>query len=265
MERIDLARLDRTQVATMLTAILGAQPDARARRRGVTAARTATRSSPRSCWLRAGRADAGPRLPPTLREILLAHVAEVPETATAVLRVAAVAGRRVEHELLAEVAGLPEDELLEGLRAAVGGHLLVVEIGDGVERYAFRHALVQEVVYDELLPGERRNLHRSFAEALDGRSPTEGAAEAGRWAELAHHWAAAREDDRAFDASLRAAEAAMGSYAFGAALDRVRTCARSVGRRRRSRAALPVRPGRTAPKGGSWPRTWPPITGGPSP
>ena len=125
----------------------------------------------------------------------------MPETATAVLRVAAVAGRRVEHELLAEVAGLPEDELLEGLRAAVAGHLLVVEVGDGVERYAFRHALVQEVVYDELLPGERRNLHRTFADALDAHSPTEGAAEAGRWAELAHHWAAAREDDRAFDAS----------------------------------------------------------------
>ena len=98
------------------------------------------------------------------------------------------------------------------------GHLLVVEVGDGVERYAFRHALVQEVVYDELLPGERRTLHRTFADALDARSPTEGAAEAGRWAELAHHWAAAREDDRAFDASLRAAHAAMGSYAFGAAL-----------------------------------------------
>ena len=87
-----------------------------------------------------------------------------------------------------------------------------------MERYAFRHALVQEVVYDDLLPGERRTLHRAFAEALEARTPVGGAAEAGRWAELAHHWAAARQDDRAFAASVRAAEAAMGSYAFGAAL-----------------------------------------------
>ena len=217
VERIDLARLDRIQMATMLTAILGAQPEPE------LVADVYRRSDGNPFFAeellaasRQGRA--GPRLPPTLREILLAHVAAVPETATAVLRVAAVAGRRVEHELLAEVAGLPEDELLDGLRAAVGGHLLVVETGEGVERYAFRHALVQEVVYDDLLPGERRNLHRAFAEALEARTSVGGAAEAGRWAELAHHWAAARQDDRAFAASVRAAEAAMGSYAFGAAL-----------------------------------------------
>jgi DNA-binding CsgD family transcriptional regulator/tetratricopeptide (TPR) repeat protein len=215
VERIDLARLDRSQVVQLLTAILGTQPDPE------LVDEVFSRSDGNPFFaeelLAASRQETAGRLPPTLREILLAHISVVPETATAVLRVAAVAGRRVEHELLAEVAALPEDELLDGLRAAVGGHLLVVEIGDGVERYAFRHALVQEAVYDELLPGERRNLHRAFAEALDARTPAGGAAEAGRWAELAHHWAAARQDDRAFDASLRAAHAAMESYAFGAA------------------------------------------------
>ena len=161
----------------MLTAILGAQPEPE------LVADVYRRSDGNLFFAeellaasRQGRT--GPRLPPTLREILLAHVAAVPETATAVLRVAAVAGRRVEHDLLAEVAGLPEDELLDGLRAAVGGHLLVVESGEGAERYAFRHALVQEVVYDDLLPGERRNLHRAFAEALEARTSV-GAAEAG--------------------------------------------------------------------------------------
>ena len=165
---------------------------------------------------RQGRA--GPRLPPTLREILLAHVAAVPETATSVLRVAAVAGRRVEHELLAEVAGLPEDELLDGLRAAVGGHLLVVETGDGVERYAFRHALVQEVVYDDLLPGERRTLHRAFAEALEDERPSAAL----RKRAAGPSWRTTgpppgRTTERS-QRRVRAAEAAMGSYAFGAAL-----------------------------------------------
>ena len=217
VERIDLARLDRGQVAQLLRAILGAQPD------GALVDEVFRRSDGNPFFAEellaaSEQGTAGSGLPPTLREILLAHIAAVPETATSVLRVAAVAGRRVEHELLAEVAGLPEDVLLDGLRAAVAGHLLVVETGIDVERYAFRHALFQEAVYDELLPGERRNLHRAFAEALDARTPNTGAAEAGRWAELAHHWAAARKDDRAFDASLRAAQAAMESYAFGAAM-----------------------------------------------
>ena len=217
VERIDVARLDRGQVAVLLTAILGAQPEARL----VDEVFSRSDGNPffaEELLAASQQGTANPRLPPTLREILLAHIAGVPEPATAVLRVAAVAGRRVEHDLLAVVADLPEDELLEGLRAAVAGHLLVVETGDGAERYAFRHALVQEAVYDELLPGERRTLHRAFAEALDARTASSGAAEAGRWAELAHHWAAARQDDRAFDASLRAADAAMGSYAFGAGL-----------------------------------------------
>ena len=177
VERIDVARLTRSQVASLLMSILGTQPEPE------LVADVFSRSDGNPFFAeellaanRQGRA--GPRLPPTLREILLAHIAAVPETATAVLRVAAVAGRRVEHELLAEVAGLPEDELLDGLRAAVGGHLLVVESGEGVERFAFRHALVQEVVYDELLPGERRSVHRAFAEALEARTPVGGAAEA---------------------------------------------------------------------------------------
>ena len=47
----------------------------------------------------------GPRLPPTLREILLAHIASAPDSAQPVLGVAAVAGRRVEHDLLAGSPG----------------------------------------------------------------------------------------------------------------------------------------------------------------
>ena len=78
--------------------------------------------------LAAGRQDPdGPRLPPTLKEILLAHIATVDDPAATVLGVAAVAGRRVSHDLLARVADLPEASLHDGLRAAIGGNLLVVE------------------------------------------------------------------------------------------------------------------------------------------
>jgi DNA-binding CsgD family transcriptional regulator/tetratricopeptide (TPR) repeat protein len=216
VERIELARLDRADINALLSAILGDQPESDL----VDDVFARSDGNPFFAeeLLAASRQEAGERLPPTLREVLLARLATVPETAQPVLRVAAVAGRRVEHGLLARVAGLPEGELVEALRAAAGGHLLVVETEGGVDRYAFRHALVQEVVYDELLPGERNSLHRAFAEALDTQVPETGASEAGHWAELAHHWAAAREDRRAFDASLRAAAAAMSSFAFGAAL-----------------------------------------------
>ena len=217
VERLELGRLDRTELTAMLTAIRGVQP------RAELIDEVFKRSDGNPFFaeelLAAGQGDgAGSRLPPTLREILLAHVASVPEPAAPVLGMAAVAGRRVDHDLLAQVADLPESRLLEGLRAAIAGHLLVVETERGQERYAFRHALVQEAVYEDLLPGERRSLHRAFAEALDRQAPGSGASEAGHWAELAHHWAAAREEPRAFAASLRAAGAAIAAFASDAAL-----------------------------------------------
>src|SRR6185503_17495159 len=110
-------------------------------------------------------------LPPTLRGILLARISALPEDAQAVVGVAAVAGRRVGHDLLATVAG--QDAEADG--------------------YAFRHALMQEAAYDDLLPGERRRLHRAFAEAVANRAVGGGAADAAaHYAELAYHWSATR-------------------------------------------------------------------------
>ena len=165
----------------------------------------------------AGGAAAVSGLPPTVQAALTARIAAAPDGAQRVLRVAAVAGRRVDHDLLAEIVDLPEDELTDGLRAAIDRHLLVQD-GDGeTAGFAFRHALVQEAAYDDLLPGERRTLHRAYAEALAGRAQPAGAGGAAHWAELAHHWAAARDDVRAAQASVRAGDTAFEAYAFAAA------------------------------------------------
>ena len=80
------------------------------------------------------------------------------------------------------------------------------------ERYAFRHALVQEAVYGELLPQERTRLHSAFARALADQMPPQ--ADAPRAAELANHWQAAHDLPRAFDAWMRAGIAAEAIYAY---------------------------------------------------
>jgi predicted ATPase len=80
------------------------------------------------------------------------------------LRVAAVAGRRVDERLLAAVASLGEAELLAGLREAVDRQLLTIQPDQ--DTYTFRHALLQEAVYGELLPGERGRVHLALAHAL---------------------------------------------------------------------------------------------------
>ena len=72
---------------------------------------------------------------------------------------------RADHALLAETSGLDAPALRAALRDAVASHLIVAG-ADG--RHAFRHALLREVVVDDLLPGEREGLHLALARALGG-------------------------------------------------------------------------------------------------
>ncbi|MDH6697899.1 helix-turn-helix transcriptional regulator [Streptomyces sp. MAA16] len=141
--------------------------------------------------------EAGP-VPSGLADALLIRFEQLSDTAQQVLRTAAVAGRRVEHDLLRDAVGLPEDALESALREAIGRQLLVA--GDG-DRYAFRHALAREAVYADLLPGERSRLHGAFARLLAGRGGPAGSA-----AERAHHYRESHDLAEALAASVEAAD-----------------------------------------------------------
>jgi DNA-binding CsgD family transcriptional regulator/tetratricopeptide (TPR) repeat protein len=141
-------------------------------------------------------------LPHGLAEVLMARIEGLPPATQLVLRLAAVAGRRVEHGLLAAVSELSDDELEQALRDAVTHHVLVADTGGG-DAYVFRHALLREAIYTELLPGERSRLHARYAKLL-----AEQGEEAGAAAELAHHAVAAHDLPLALAASVRAAREA---------------------------------------------------------
>ncbi|SCL71386.1 helix-turn-helix transcriptional regulator [Micromonospora peucetia] len=134
----------------------------------------------------------------TLREIFLDRVDALPRHAHDVVHAVAAGVEPVEHWLLARVVRLPEEELIEAVRAAVA-HRLLVSADDG---YRLRHRLVAEVLGHELLPAERAALHRRYAEAL-----TEALAELHQ-ARLAHHWRLAGEPALALPATMAAAREA---------------------------------------------------------
>ena len=162
----------------------------------------------------AGDAGSGP-LPASLRETLLVRLERLPEPARQVVRVAAVAGRRVDEKLLARAAGLDERALGEALRAAVAEEVLVPS--EGGEAFAFRHALLREAAYAEVLPGERARLHAALARDLEAHPGLAGPGPAGA-AELAHHWQAAGQREAALAAFVRAGQEAERVYAFPEAL-----------------------------------------------
>jgi predicted ATPase/DNA-binding CsgD family transcriptional regulator len=200
INRVDLSRFSRDEVAAQLGAILGQRP-------GPAVTETVFDRSGGNAYLveeLAGAVAAGgdpADLPPSLADVLLSRVDALTVNAQKLLRTASVAGRAVPERLLAEVAGLEEAELLRALREAVDGHLLVVDqSGHG---YAFRHALTRDAVYEDMLPGERVRLHAAYAAALD-RDQDPGGDEADASA-LAYHWYAALDLPRALPAAVRAA------------------------------------------------------------
>jgi len=155
---------------------------------------------------------ASTRLPNSLSEIMLSRVELLDDAAADVLRAAAVAGRRVSHRLLAAVCDLPDQQLIKALRQCVAQHVLTIDAAD--DTYVFRHALLREAVYQELLPGERVGLHRALATALTADPGFSLAEDLTAAAELAYHWYEARALPEALTAAVRAGEMAVRVHAF---------------------------------------------------
>jgi DNA-binding CsgD family transcriptional regulator len=205
VSRLDLPRLSRDQVASQLAGILGRQPAPSV----VTAIYARGGGNPlftEALLNPDGTVSAD--LPWTLRELLLAAVKDLPEPAQQLLRTAAVGGHRVSHALLAAVTGVNDDELTTGLRPAVTANVLLAD-ADG---YAFRHELIREAVLADLLPGERAQAHRRFAEALQA-APALGP-DGTSAVHVARHWLGARDLERAMTAAWRAADSAGASFAY---------------------------------------------------
>ncbi len=142
---------------------------------------------------------AGGWVPDDLADLLLVRLDRLSDEARQVVRIASVAGRKVSHSLLEAAAGLPATDLDAGIRQAVEMNVLVA----GSKTYSFRHALLGEAVYDDLLPGERVRLHGQYVAALaagDGR---------GTAAEMARHARRGMDFDRAATAGIEAGDEAV--------------------------------------------------------
>jgi len=158
--------------------------------------------------LLASRQSGEGQMPESLRHLLSSRAAELPDDLRDVLEVAAVAGQVVDYDVLRAVIDLPHDALDPLIRQAVDAGLLTDEAGSG--RYVFRHALLQEALYDDLLMDRRRELHRRFADVLVTRQRDELAVPGA----IARHWDRAGRPERALPAYLTAARAAKATFGF---------------------------------------------------
>jgi DNA-binding CsgD family transcriptional regulator/tetratricopeptide (TPR) repeat protein len=151
-------------------------------------------------------------MPHELAEIMLARVEGLTPAAQQVIRLASVLGRRFTHPRIGAASRLDDEQLEQALREAVAHHVLVTE---DAYTYAFRHALLREAVYGDLLPGERTRLHARVADVLasdhadasgpSGQNSQNGQRSQGLAAELAHHRMESHDLPGALQASWLAA------------------------------------------------------------
>ena len=229
--RIQLEPFDRDELAEALADILGDTPSEEL----VDRLYTRTEGNPLYTEeLLAAGLDGRGATPQSLRDAFMLRIERLSEAAQQAARVIAV-GRRLEELTIAEVSGIEHEALHTALREAVAEQVLVAG-DDG--RLLFRHALLREAVYDDLLPGERGELHLALARALergaqalelDALEPGAQALERGAQVRpdqpielataIANHYAAAGDQPDALRAMYRAGVAAGRAHAYGDAAD----------------------------------------------
>ena len=210
VERIQLAPLDRSETASLLSQLVGSDVDP------PTIARLHERSDGNPFFVEelvAGGALTDRDLPDTFRDILAVRLMTLPDDTRSLLQVAAAIGRRFDHELLVELAEIEDQEAVRRVRPAVEAQVLLALDDRSGAVYAFRHALVAEALYDETLAAERTVLHGRLARRLQDRVES-GHPRRPSQAEIAYHWYRAHEPAAALAASILAADEAAGMTAF---------------------------------------------------
>ena len=153
------------------------------------------------------RAEATP--PQGVRELLRARLLPLSDVATQALAAAAVIGRSFDPEVLREVSGRTDEEVVAGLEELTARGL----IDEAGEAYDFRHERLRSVMDEELSLARRRLLHGRTADALARRAGASGALAgsiarhyqlAGRDAEAARFFRLAGEHARSLFANTDA-------------------------------------------------------------
>ena len=104
-------------------------------------------------------------IPQGIKQVIGRRLGQLPDVCKYVLTVASVLGREFDAEVVGGVAGLPRDRLGEALDEAVAARVVTEASTPGQLR--FSHALVRDVLYDDLSPSRRVSLHRRTGEVLE--------------------------------------------------------------------------------------------------
>jgi len=153
-------------------------------------------------------------VPATLQDSLMARLDRL-GPAKEIAQVASVIGQQFSHALLEMVSSAPAADVAAGIARLVDAGLAFPQSRTTEPSYSFKHALMRDVAYDNLLRGRRQQIHERVARALEERFPAvaEGEPEL-----LAYHFGQAGLADLACTYCERAGDRAAARSNFAEAV-----------------------------------------------
>jgi DNA-binding SARP family transcriptional activator/predicted ATPase len=149
---------------------------------------------------------------PKVHAVISSRLAQLGAGARDLAGVASVLGRPFSMELIAAVAGIAEDPVVQALDELWQHRILLLD-SDGL--FDFSHGCLRDVAYDLVGPARRRQLHRRVAESLEGADPSEADALCGQ---IAAHYERALLPTRAIPHYARAAQVVRARFAESEAI-----------------------------------------------
>jgi class 3 adenylate cyclase/tetratricopeptide (TPR) repeat protein len=184
-----------------------------------------TRSVLESGFLANANGDIDPiRLPSTLQQTLNARIDRAGANRE-ILHLCASMGREVDEHVLSAIWDGDPDLLAAELKKLSEAGILLIAGPPMRRKWMFRHALIQEEVYGLALSAHRRSAHARIAAALRDKLPE--VVEQNPQI-VAHHYLAARQEEKAFPYLQRAAEKASERSAHREALHYLNAAIRIV-------------------------------------
>jgi DNA-binding CsgD family transcriptional regulator/tetratricopeptide (TPR) repeat protein len=196
--RIDLGPLDVDSIAGIVASLTGGPADPEV-------VRSVLERSAGNPLYAEELVAAGPgAVPEQLSDLFLARVDGLTAGARELARTASIDGTRLEPDTLVDLTGIDRDELGSLLHELLDANVLR-SLG-GV--LAFRHPLLREALYDDLLPDERTRLHADLAAVLQAKVDADHEPRLSLLSRLAFHWSSAHDLPRTLEACARAGEVA---------------------------------------------------------
>ena len=168
--------------------------------------------------MRPGEQPLAERIPEGLRDVIGKRLSRLSGATNRILSIAAVNGREFRLDVLQQIAGLPDEEILNALEEAKDVSLIEERTGAGaVVTYRFTHAFFRQTLYEETIAPRRIRLHQQVGAALEqlyGRRLEEHAAE------LAEHFSYSstpRDLAKAVEYGEMAASRALAVFDYGEA------------------------------------------------